>query len=562
MEKTIRKKTRKSSFRVERRGMLDAAQKDEMFAVLVRNPNAFELVHDAMTVDKIQEISDAYGVIWKVVRGFYKDYAELPTKSQIHTEVRGLLKQDPGMFTYEDEEEFIDFLDYAFDDEEHGKDLSRSRGHERSAVATAKLFLEEHSTLKYQEQVHHNGRIIADLPAALQAHRDELAVAEQLTTVTSTELFPEGWDEKPGLELRPTGVGAMDRLLSGGLAGGEVLAFMAPFGSCKTTVAVQTVCLAAEKASRGESLIPLKKKQRAVAFLISTEMVIDEFRIRALSFMTKIPRKRLARAIGPEKGIKTLSNSTEPGSTKETHYEKKAFKTQIEHGDGFMSEQQRVRTAIAILERHLFFLDCTEANPDRPPLTGSGIRDIANWVKSIIRKDKTICPSIFVLDHASALALCCLQDAKNGFDDLRQILRDIPRKCGEILAKPYKVGCIVFHQLSGEANSRGPAADIHHTDAAECKAFAEYADHAIMCGRPTENADQVAKWKMTKHRREPPREHALVKIVGHVCKVVDVSATFATTADNRAIVRKTDLNRIESGTGRTNSHGNTLEGMG
>lgn len=507
-----------------------------MLAVLIRNRVAFDTVRSALSTDKVEEIGAAHALIWQAVCDFDDAYEELPSFGQIQAELHNRLKASPDLLDPAGLEEADEFLNYAFDDEHHGRDLARSRSHQRSAVDVCKTFLQETSAMRYQEVVHRDGMVVADLPALLEAHREELSSAAMLTTTRTSALFPPDWDQQASLELYELGVTALDRFLSGGMAGGEVLVFMAPYGTCKTLLGIQLAGNGVLKAADRVASAAVAAGKREVVFLVSTEMGLDEFRIRMLTYLAKVPRKRLASVLGPGKGIRTLSRSTTPGATPETDYEKKLFKGN--RADGFQCEYRRVRAAMRALERHLIFLDCTESNPDRPHLAAGGIKEVQNWVKSICRDDKAIVPTLFVLDHASALAQREVAEAKNGYDDIRHILRNIPNECGQRIAKPYKAPFVVLHQLAGEANNRGPGADLHHTDAAECKSFAEFADHAVVCGKPTQDGNQIARWQMTKHRREPPKAHAFVQIIGKYGRVRDVSAKWMIAPGTRTIVSR------------------------
>lgn len=540
---------------VERRGMLDNAKKDEMLAVLIRNPLAYETARSALTVDRVQEIGQAHAVVWSVVRDFYEEYEEPPTKSQIETEVHNRLHGNPELLDADEVEVAEEFLDYTFDDGPagHGRDLSKSRTHRLAAIASCKAFLEEVSATRYREVLLGKGRIVADLPGMLKQHAAELDDAATLTTARAAELFPDGWDQEASLDLTPTGIKPMDALTGGGLGGGEVLVFMAPYGSCKTLVGVEASCRVAMEAANAAAKA---KGRRQVVFLISTEMTLAELRIRALMCLAKIPRKRLADVLGPGRGVECLCQEPEPAAVAETKYEEKLFASQVESEDGFQNEYQRVQQAMRVLSRHLIFLDCTDANPDRPHFNQSGMIEIRDWVKAICRADKKIEPILFVLDHASALAQRELAARNLPPEAVRHVLKDIPRQAGELLGKVYDVPFIVFHQLAGDANNRGPAADLHHTDAAECKAFAEYADFAVTCTRPAEGKDQIVRWRVTKHRREPPRGHRFVRIVGRFGFVRDVTKYWTITPNGRTLIRFADLdrmpsrpNQIESGVG-------------
>jgi hypothetical protein len=49
-------------------------------------------------------------------------------------------------------------------------------------------------------------------------------------------------------------------------------------------------------------------------------------------------------------------------------------------------------------------------------------------------------------------------------------------------------------------------------------------------GRVTDDERQLCKWRCTKHRREPPRQHAVVHLDGDMARVVDVTEQYEVQA--------------------------------
>lgn len=539
---STRRKIRRANARVDRRSMLDDHRKEEMLAVLIRNRRALEAVRSHLTPGHVGEISEGYALVWQVVARFYAARGAMPTRKQIEVGLHQALTDMPESGAQQELEEIDEFLDFAFDDGVHGRDISRSRTHREQAVETCKLFLQEVAAAEISDIIIQNGAVATDLPLMLERTIDEIRHAETMNAAAPSELFPAGWDTVPNLTTLITGVEPLDRLTGGGPAVGEVVVVMAPMGSCKTVVAVQLACNAATQAALLVESGGARKGKVPMAVLVSTEMDAQEFRIRALTYMARVPRRRLKQILESGAGLEALSRSPLPAATAETRYEKRWFR---DGKAGYTPEYHRVLGAIRTLSEHLLFFNYSESNPDRPAANMPSVDAIRAWIVGVIKQRKNVYPISFVLDHASALAMQISAKVAGSSDkdatQLRAILRDIPRACGAMLAKPYGAPCIIMHQLSGEANSRNPTAKMHHTDAAECKSFAEFADFAIVCGQPTEDERRLCRWDATKHRREPPRGDLIVQIVGDYNYVRDASDEYVCETSARAFLRKDEV---------------------
>jgi len=356
------------------------------------------------------------------------------------------------------------------------------------------------------------------------------------------DFFPSGWDQYKPIDFIPTYFRPLDTFYGGGMVGGEVYIFMGPFGSCKTTLAVQVSANLVEYSVN--SYLTGTYDFKPVVIFISTEMPAAEARLRFLSYMARIPRTRLQSC-----PISDLSRANVPAATPETEYEKLFFKNKLH----FHCEYDRIQNAVDMLNKHFKFVDCSGNDPRYSAVGYNGVRDIAAIIETELRvsPDK-IAPIFICIDHASGLATRMLEgSSKYKPTDLRHMLRDTVRQAGQLLAKHYNCPVMIMHQLSGQANTKTPASRLDHTDAAECKSFAEFADFAVVTSRPTEDERQLARLVCSKHRRTPPRGHAIVKIMGEFCHLVDVSDEYTVDYAERNIVHKDELYSIADTTYRS-----------
>lgn len=523
-----------------RRAPVDAQKREEMMAVLVRNQAAFESVSDLLTVPEVRKFSGSMAVVWKTTRKFYKKYSELPTRSQLNAALHDYDTNNPDTLSGEDKEDIDDFVEYAFDDKEHGKNLAKSKSACRVAVETCRRLLEEHVARGFQTALTEDGKLPTDLPAHLQATQTKLDLISSLSEVQISVPFPDGWDDRPDKVMISTGVPALDAFCGGGYMPGEVFLFMAPYGSCKTVTAChgvsQQVLKAAADYADGKTRTNAKGEPlKPVVVLIFTESNIDEYRNRILAHLGRVMWTRL----GKMRRLSDLCDTKKPGSvTNETEYELAEFASEIKDKLPWENEQERVKNAVAVCNEHLLIIDCTDSEDSPHKIGRGGIVEIANVMRSVFRSRPDIYPYAFWLDHVSGLVDRMADDIKDEAH-LRRILTNVPRLAGDKLAKPFKAPVTLFHQLSGEANSRSVVAKFHHADAEGSKSIAKYANFAFVSG-PTDAA-LLCQWECTKHRREPPLKTRIVRVLGLFNRLADETEDYGVEAGRRLIMKKSEM---------------------
>lgn len=507
-----------------RRNLLDIRKKEGMLAVLIRNPEAFEAVYDQLQVSHVRYISEPLAVVWKVVRDFYQEYRELPARGQLEDEIHDALTANPSLVNDEELPDLDDFIDYAYDTESHGEDISKSDKHVRVALKTCKLFLQEQLVADAQEEMQANSSLPVDIPDVLERQRASFAAIESITAPPTAKIFDTGWDNEPAVTLSAYGVGVLDNMLGGGPAGGETLLFMAPYGICKTTlgtIITYNKALQAADADDGNSKKP-------VALMVSTEMPKRELRERLLVYGAQIPRKRIRAFLSKKFSWRDFSSAAKPAATKETEYEQYLFATNTKFHKEYRCEQERLETAIRIANEYILFIDFSATDAQLKTVGGGGMRELASTVAAELRRHPDIRPNNLVVDHISAMADRMMDSGLYKKEDLTMLLQNMPRQARDWVGLKYDIPVLLFHQFAGAANAKtSPGAKLHHSDAAGCKSIAMYCDFAFTCGHPEVDKEQVqiVRWECTKHRREPPSPYSLVRIDGTFHRLVDATHT-------------------------------------
>ncbi len=504
------------------RSLLDIRKKEGMMAVLIRNQDAFDAVSTQLQVNDVRYISEPLGLVWKTVLDFHAEYRELPERGQLEDEIHDRLTANPALLSDDELPDVDDFIDYAFDTESHGVDISKSDKHVRVALKTCKLFLQELMVADAQEALQSGSMLPIDIPDVLEKQRAAFAAVESITAPPTSKIFDVGWDEEPSVVLKRYGLDVLDNMLGGGPAGGETLLFMAPYGICKTTLGTIVTYNKAEQAAKASAG---NAPWLEVATIVSTEMPKRELRERLLVYGAKIPRKRIRAYLSKQLEWRDFSSASKPAATPETQYEQYLFPTGSSFPEGFKCEQERFETAMKIANKHILFLDFSATDAQLKAVGGGGMRELASSVSAELRRHPNHKPNSLVVDHISDRMLDSGLYRK---EDLTTILQNMPRQARDWVGLKYDIPVLLFHQFSGAANAKtSPGARLHHSDAAGCKSIAMYCDFAFVCGHPEvdEEQIQIARWDCTKHRREPPSAHVLVRIDGTYHRLVDATHT-------------------------------------
>lgn len=519
---------------VEKRGVLDARVKETMLAVICRNPVVLEQVYDMLPVEDVRVIDDGYSLVYRAVCDFYKKYSLMPEKAQLLDSVNQLIQDHPAQLSPMEVGSVESFIDLAYDAKEWGKkDLASDETYATVALKAFRDYRDELTALRLAEAIGSGRHVPVDLAGVLRGSLTEVDQHAILEARPVPKLFGDGWMKKNLEKPVSTGLPFFDVFLGGGYRKREVVLFMGPYGSCKTTVAVMGLCEGARIAQlMTEAAQQAGEGVHYVAVLASYEMPRSELHERCLAYLARIPRKRQAKISDLETQLRCGGELLE--------YEKKLYKRAISKGAVVPSERQRVDGAVALLNEHALFLDMTSTDPENPTQGCGGPRELATYLRAESKRSKKIkllFESVWV-DHAAAMVCNAMGTDEFDFsnDTTRRLIKYIPKQLGDWVAKAFECPVMLLHQLSGEANSRIPTADFHHTDSDECKSIGMFCDFCIQTGPQTQDGRQLCVFDCTKHRRQPPRQRQIVRVRGQFNEVVLVSDKYTVDGPARRIV--------------------------
>jgi hypothetical protein len=518
---------------IKRRQPLNDRQKLVMLAVLVRRAEAFEIAKEQLEPEKFSDLEREYRLTWRTVLDFYEEYEELPAKDELLAELQARLADDPEVLE-DDEIERLDGL------------VADIYGIPRKSTKTAVglSYLQRFLHDRLAENLRDLFQVTSATPDELGEHLERaVEQTHRIDTLKDSPIdlpFPDDWDAEAPVVKTPTRFNWLDEFLAGGDANGEVIAYAAPFGTCKTLLAVQLSTRAARQFAiefdrdkrTGEPILKL-------SYHITYEEPMRMLRVRALSYIGMIQRTAL------ETG--QLADLSAPGRPKE--YEKKMFRFSSEV---LQCEQGRRENASRWLNFNWRVIDFTGSHAGREHLGSGGVPEMVQAVRRDLsrmsKKTGFRCEAGKIIVDYAGIACKKMLEAKGiqQSQELRQALGMFPAQCKLTLAERFKCPVHVFAQLSGSAAGLAPGVVCKRTDTAENKLLLENADFGITFGNITGDGLTVAS--LQKARRGKAPQNIVVKVNGLMCRLEDTRDEWVLYERGKRIVSRDELSRINAGT--------------
>jgi len=534
--------------KVEQRNQpISVSKVETMLQILIRNEEAFAQVSEFLKAKYLMDTGTGYSVLWKTTQNYWRKNKKLPAKEFLVAEIQQIIDSDSDLLDDDDIEQLSGMIETAFDPYTFTSDVCTNKDHTKFAIETARNFLQEVEAKRLSEAAY-DGTLPESLPKLLDTYYRRSKEIETLVEHRSTVPFGEGWEKVKKPTLQPTNVAVFDRFLGGGMLDQEVYLFMAPYGSSKTTTAVQSICEGAKICRAMEASNTTKDGKKPFCIYATYETGKEEFRNRCLSYLAKIPFDRLTKI----EDFATLRDSGEL-----LPYEKRLFAAKVRAGQPVPSEQERIGQAVKLINEYVAFVDMTDSDED-PSIGTGGMDELARTIRSELRKRKGCYIHVVWVDHISDMA-DAENDANNGdMQGLTLILRKCVRQARDKIAKAFDTKVWLLHQLDGQANKKGSTAVLSHADAEFCKSIGKNANFAFVATKPTEDKRQLCVFRMTKHRRRPPAKTAVVRVNGKFCRIEDASDKFVLDATRHQFVQRSDMEML---TGKpdqkTNNHRDT-----
>ncbi len=497
-------------------------QKELMMTVLLRDTAAFVSVRTQLQPKHFGRDDRRFALVWNAACELFDEFHELPEEEQLAAEVDRRLTMVDDEFSEEELEALDEFLGRAFAVEPKAIKT-------RYGVAKAKQFIQDAMAAEVsdltadwsRERPVLLGRLLSDFTQKLQD-------VEALDTDDEDDEFPENWTPK-SLAKKTTNVAFWNAFMNGGQAGGEVYGLLGPFGSCKTTLMVQTAveaCIAATDewiAAGRPGLCPFR------VYFASYEESREEIRMRFLGYAAQVLRDRLEE-------LKTWDHLEAENLLP---YERNRFAQALRNNLPVPTERRRAMAALKRLNRCLKVYDMTTGG------RGTGLADeLSGLVQADQqRKGNPGVRGVFI-DYAGAAVERYLDARDLDRKEMRSRLKAFPLHCKQKIAVPYETSVWVAHQLSGMANAKGSAQVQHHTDAAENKSFAENLAFCFTVGVKDQTTNMCVLAK-TKGRRAAGSPTRVIRVEGELWRVTDQSHLYAVDPVTSRIASIRDLSRVQ-----------------
>lgn len=516
-----------------RRPALERRQKDLLMTVLIRNPKAFEIVRGQLRPDHFGEYEQGYALVWKLVTEFHAAHGALPDGEFIATEFEAYLAMNSGVLEEQEVEKVGQFMKLAFDPKAFDKPVEANDSAVDWALKRVRQFMEEQLAEKLKKVVDTGGFYPDNLSAMLSGFYDESSEISQVSDNDAGLAFDENWHMEAPMTKFSTRLSFLDHYLSGGQVDGEVYGLMGPFGSAKTTIACMLAASMAETFWDDASLSPDEPKK--LVFLVSYEATPREIQQRMLGFHAQIDRETV-------EGLKHDVPFAEAGFRADgppKPYERKVFRQAIKDNKPIRSELVRAISSIALLNEHFVPIDMTGLK--RHGAGGGGMAEVSAAVTRVCRVRNAKCGGV-ILDYVGAMVSRFIAANERDNKEMRLLIKGSPLLAKNLIAHP--LGCPVWliQQLSGEANAMGPGQLPDHTNAAECKSWAENLDFSFQIGRP-DVVNHGALLGCTKARRYKLLSPMVVEIIGDM-NAVEATNDLVYDKAQRKIVAAADAKNI------------------
>jgi hypothetical protein len=500
-----------------------------MLAGAVRSEKLYVIFSEKVESSDFNEYEQYLAVIWEQVIQFYSEFKRLPSK----TELAPLIEREQVTSQRFDDHGWSELVQFFNNMYQLDEDKLISEDVMRQWTAAFKV---DRVTAALKSVIDDPTSIPVDISNLAQQYVEEVNTAATVHRITDRDIvpFPVHWESKDRIEVLTSGIPFVDALIDGGLANKLAYSLMGPFGSCKTTLAIQlSVSMAKVQAKRWRysgRQVPLGK-----IFFVTGEEPPTMLRYRAIAHAANIESDVLmGRAINGY--FRSLSCGTDLCDR-----DRLEFAELIARGIAVPSEQERKRQAEYALNENWRLLDF-RANAETDsvaPITMYPTSRIVQTITSVLETDAregkpSFCAGVLI-DYAGTLIDDYVATRTYCTDrEAQRFLERFPKSAKIEIADALNCPVIVLHQLSGKANAKREGIIARHTEAAGSKSWAANFDFCLQISVPTN--DGVCMIGCSKHRYSSYKPEQILRILGERSTVVSAASTHKFDARTQRIM--------------------------
>jgi hypothetical protein len=512
------------------RARVGTKAKELMLTVFLRNEVAFQDAVEYLKVEHLSAFDPGLAALWKVLIDYHDSYGKLPERRFLVAGLEAYIAEYGDEVLSQDEYDNVKiFIEEAY--KPFDRDITTDVKYQEWAVLTLAQFLQE---LKHDQAME---LLLGASSTTLPVNLSELYATiggevAQLMDIAkkreTLELYPADWERSSVVVTRSTGMPVFDRFLGGGDVDGEVYGLIGPFGSAKTTLAVQ---LAVNKTWQfyEESQDPEYKGPRKLVFLYNYETPPAEIRQRVLACAACIHTSSLG-------GTDFVARLSMPDRLKPYELEMSADDCKFS-GSRIRCERERKADVEKWLNNRLVSRDFSGMSDSH---AGSGgVMEIARDIDQVCRRMSAdlgvpvVC-GLVLIDYAGEMVRREMNATGTDEKMTTGWLQRTPGLVRRRIAAFFKCPCWLLHQLAGRVNNYSSSHTANSAEASGCASWHENLNFSFVLSKP--NDDGLMLIKCDKHRRAAPYKDAITRVEGQFARVVDVSEFYTISPASKQIV--------------------------
>ena len=420
---------------------------------------------------------------------------------------------------------------------EQGRDILRRFLRERMIVFPLQTRLQQGADQTY----------VADISGILEDAQNRMMRIEALRDMPIAEAMPAFGSALPPPQIYiPTNITHFDTYIKGQRPG-DCNGLLGVFGSGKTTQICQLALKNANNyferaASLGPRVLP------PLAVLLSYEEPEGKLRPRIWSNAAQIRRSTIEQMDWSK--LTTQQNLSDEDRQLSSHA--------LARGGMVMSEADRYARACEWVNSSFVLLDMSGS--ERYPNAGrGGVAEIVGLLTRLREERGQEIGSVHI-DYAGLLCTRFMEARDEDPDRLRYHLRRLGDQLRQQVAEKFQATVWLAHQFNGDQNKRAPTTLLHHSDAAESKAFAE---NLAACGclgvKDPQTGCLLLNWSKVRYHEAENKVPAVLRIDYEYSRMVMATNYQLDTTSGRFIDSST-ATQIQ-GLTRRNPVGNGPEGF-
>lgn len=504
-----------------------------MFTCMMRAPNFFDESRRFIDSNQFDEVREPhYMALWAILCTL-RDAGCNFTCANILVEARRLLSDNPA-FIHPNFQTLLltqgptGIPWTAFNTPVETIDLVAARRHMRE-------FLHERTVARPLRN-YMDGVLLGEVPLGLDNFLDVIVGQQQ--TIQSMEELPivltvPALDSSlnPPSVFHPTGIDWIDHPL-GGVREGDVIGIIGTYGSGKSTLAahISVACAKREHQNARQE----GRESRWVA-LLTYEEAVRKMQPRVWSAGLQILRDRLENLTRPSEQLTDRTNMLD--------YERNLYGQNTTNP---MSEQDRWAAGATWMNKSLKLFDMSGSTEF--PSAGRGyIGEIVACLDT--HAQATGIPPILVpIDYAG---ICCRNYmAAQNMDDsrLRYLLSAFGDRARREIAERFGCTVVLLHQVAPAEGQRHATTLMHHSMAAESRAFAENLAACACIG----NTDLVTgcrrlNWSKIRYKQQEKVEPVTIRINDQFAQMDNAGSVYAVDDSARRFVLRDSLQQVHGG---------------